>query len=354
MSSYFGQFLDQLSTGDNLRDWQHASKLFVDSLYRLGPKYNNLFHIWVDLDSTVTPQLPDGSRLQELGMLAKTVTLPKFTVQTKTYNAYNRKNIAQERINYDPVNITFHDDSANIVRDFWYGYYKYYYRDTDESNTEQLYGVPFKYTELTSQNWGYTPMESKAVNYIKAIRIYSLHQKKYSAYYLIRPTITSFSHGQHQNGETGLLENSMQVAYESVIYDSGIVADGKMQASGFGQMHYDPGPSPLTSAGGATASILGPAGLYENAGAFLDNIKSGNYLGAALGAARTAKTFKNKDLKEIAAAEISELGMNILRGKNPASPIFVPTTQSIKSGISAAVNSRPNPTSSSSPFPGIK
>jgi hypothetical protein len=62
----------------------------------------------------------------ETGLMAKTVNLPKFTIQNKTYNAYNRKTLQQERVNYDPVNITFHDDSADVVRKFWYDYFTFY------------------------------------------------------------------------------------------------------------------------------------------------------------------------------------------------------------------------------------
>ena len=132
----------------------------------------------------------------ELGMMAKSVTLPRFSVSTKTLNAYNRKNIAQEKINYDPLSITFHDDSADVVRKFWYGYYSYYYRDSDHQLA--IYDQDHKYKKRQQQNWGFSPQSSNGTPaYINAIRIYSLHQKSFSSYILIRPTITSFTHGEH-------------------------------------------------------------------------------------------------------------------------------------------------------------
>lgn len=189
MANFFNAFLQQLGTGDQIKDYQHAARLFVDGVYRLSPKLQNLYHVFIDVNSNFAGENSRES-LIETGMLAKSINLPKFTIQTKTLNAYNRKNINQERINYDPVSITFHDDSANIVREFWYKYYRYYFRDSDHSLP--LYYQDHKYKQRMEQGWGFSPGLDKAVNYISSIRIYSLHQKTFSSYILINPTITTF------------------------------------------------------------------------------------------------------------------------------------------------------------------
>ena len=51
----------------------------------------------------------------ELNMLVKAVDLPKFSVQTVTKNMYNRKKNLQTTLEYDPVNITFHDDNLGLT-----------------------------------------------------------------------------------------------------------------------------------------------------------------------------------------------------------------------------------------------
>lgn len=331
MSSFGNQFLQQLGTNDSVRDYQHASRTFVDSVYRLGPKSGALFHVYIDVNSQVNPGQPS-----EIGLMAKTVSLPKFNVQNKVLNAYNRKNVVQEKIIYDPLTITLHDDSADVVLKFWKGYYEHYYRDGDHQ--EQLYRMSHKYQGRASTAWGYSPRgvtnEAGTLPYINAIRIYSLHQKKYTGYTLINPTITSFQHGQHQQGEYNTLEHSMTVAYEAVKYETGAVSAATVR--GFGT-HYDNTPSPLASAGG-TRSILGPGGLIDSISTVASDIESGNYIGAALGAFRTAKTFKGANLKGIATAEVKQTAMNILRGQNPQSTIFVPTPGAIADGLSKAVN----------------
>jgi hypothetical protein len=323
MASFGNQFLDQLTTGDQIKDYRHATKTFVDSLYRLGPKSSALFHVFIDVNNSVSPGDPT-----EIGMLAKSVQLPKFSVQNKTYNAYNRKNIVQERINYDPISLTFHDDSADVIRNFWYGYYSHYYRDSD--HTAEMYGMNHKYASRHTQAWGYSPRSSDS--FISSIRIYSLHQKSFSSYILFKPTITNFQHGQHTAGNYDLMEHSMTVNYEAVHYETGAVSNGTVL--GFGEQHYDKSPSPLSAFGGSTQSILGPGGLVEGASGVITNLQNGNLLGAAVGAFQTYKKGKNMDLKAVAGAELKQVAMGVLRGNGVNSTISAPTSASIKKLIS--------------------
>jgi hypothetical protein len=337
MANFWNSFAQQLGRGDNVKDYQHAARTFVDGLYRLAPKYQTLFHVFIDLNTTVAST--DQNSQIEIGLMAKNVTLPKYTVQNKIYNAYNRKTINQERINYDPVTMVFHDDSQNIVRDFWYKYYQHHYRDSDHQLS--VYEQDHKYKQRQEQNWGFSPRTlsfGKAENYINAIRIYSLHKKQFSSYILIRPTITSFQHGEHTAGEYTPMEHTMQIAYEAVQYETGPVSQGTVQ--GFNVIHYDNTPSPLTSIGGGTNSILGPGGLVEGAGDVVTNLQSGNLLGAALGAFRTSKNFKGADLRAIARGEFEQTAKDILRGQNTQSSIFVPTQASIKEGLAKAITGR--------------
>lgn len=338
MANFWNSFLKQIGTGDEIRDYRHASRTFVDGLYRLSPKVGTLYHVFIDINPTVAT-ISQGEQI-EIGLMAKSVNLPKFNIQTKTYNAYNRKNIAQEKINYDPLTITFHDDSADIVRNFWYGYYSYYYRDSDHQ--ESVYHQDHKYKKRQEQTWGYSPINTSATGtpaYINSIRIYSLHQKSFSSYILIRPTITAFAHGQHESGSYDAMEHSMTLQYEAVQYETGQVSNGTVL--GFSEIHYDQTPSPLTTLGGGTTSILGPGGLIESAGSFSKNLQNGNFVGAALGGLRSFNNFKNADLKSVAGGELTQIARDIARGQNPLSTVFVPTAASINQSISKGINAIP-------------
>jgi hypothetical protein len=327
MAGFFNQFLNQLTTGDEIKDYRHAQKLFVDSLYARGPKSTALFHVFVEFNPNA-----NGQDSREIGMLAKSVQLPKFNIQSKILNAYNRKNVVQERINYDPVTITFHDDNSDIVRNFWVDYYNHYYRDADYSG--ELYKAEHKYKNRLAQDWGYSPRSSE--HYITAIRIYSLHQKSFSSYVLFKPTISNFQHGQHTAGNYELMEHSMTFNYEAIHYETGMVSNGNVL--GFGELHYDRSPSPLSILGGGTQSILGPGGLVSGISDVVNNVSRGNFLGAALGAVITAKNAKNVDLKRAAGTELLNAGTQILRGQNPQSSVFFPTRGSVIDGLARSTN----------------
>lgn len=319
MPNIFDNFLKQVVTGDNIKDFQHASRLFVSNNYERSPKYTWLFHVYFDLN----PELSNVNLRNQIeaGMLVKSADLPKFRVDTKTYNNYNRPSIVQTKVRYEDINITFHDDSANIVRKLWFDYYNYYYRDMDlnygdaTGSLNPIYLKNYKQTlgqRKLLNNFGYTPRKNSSIstNYIQAIRIYSLHQKRFSEYTLINPVITSYRHGTHQNGQEGTLENVMTLSYETVLYASG----SARVARGFADLHYDKSPSPLTVAGGGTRSILGPGGIVNALDEVISDGGNGKWGSSAFKAVRAYQTSKNVDLTNLASAELVQGFTNVLRG----------------------------------------
>ncbi len=324
LADFLGEIRQSIAPDQNIRDYQHASRTFIDGLYRLTPKLSNLFHVFIDLNEIA--QTDQNSQI-EVGLMAKQIQLPKFNVQNKIHNAYNRKMVQQERVTYDPVTISFHDDSADKVRDFWQGYFQYYFRDSDYLQNEETYRYDSKYNQRQQQAWGYSPVKNDGnQNYIKAIRIYSLHKKRFSSYNLIRPTITYFSHGQHTTGEYSPMEHSMQVAYEAVLYDSGPVSQSTVQ--GFDVIHYDNTPSPLRNAGAALGGIEGlikgvqngDLGTIVNQGINVYNIFTGS----------------DVQLKQAPSLDLSSIGNDILRGQNPFGTVFAPTSSTVEQGIQRA------------------
>jgi len=168
--------------------------------------------------------------------LVKSVALPKFTVDTQTLNSYNRKKIIQKRITYESLTITFHDDSADIVRNFWFDYFNYYYRDSD--HPEANYQSPHLYSDSRmSTAWGFSPRVADAPPYLNCIRVYSLHGGNFSEYVLVNPTIKSFRHGEHNHSPGEILNHEMIVEFETVLYYQGKITLDSV--SGFAALHYD-------------------------------------------------------------------------------------------------------------------
>lgn len=325
--SFFNPFLKGLTSVDNIKGYDHASKIFGSNALELSPKYNFLFHVYFDFASGIT-----YNRQTELGLLVKSVDLPKYDVAIKTLNSYNRPNIVQSKINYQPLSITFHDDSANIVRDFWFSYYNYFYRDSDLPEVTN-YQYPNKYgvNNIDKTSMGYRPLGSNR-RYLQSIRIYSLSRKIASEYVLVNPIIKSFNHSRHDvESNNSIMEHTMTVEYETVIYRQSSTS----QVNGFAQSnYYDNVPSPL-SRPGATKSILGPGGLLGTAGSVINNLAEGNLLSAAVGIARGRQQFKGTKIKDVALAEVKGITKDILRGQNPNSRISVPTLNNIGNNTSS-------------------
>lgn len=330
-----GSTLNQISTGDNLKDYKHASRLFVDDQYKLMPKHGFLYHVFFDINPGAYPDPKNPNKNYELGMLVKTASLPKFTIDTKILNTYNRRTLIQTKIHYDNLNFGFHDDSADLVRNFWFDYYNYYYRDSDHS--EELYHIDHTYRDVRpTAAWGYTPRKTDGIPYLNSIRIYSLHQKKFSEYVLINPLIKNFRHGEHAASPGEMMSHDMTIEYESVLYCYGSVSSNTVK--GFAQLHYDTSPSPLTPAGGGTRSILGPGGLLQTGNDIIENLAEGNYGAAAFLAARGFNNLKNMNLKSAATSELLGIGTSILRGNNPSSSIFVPSIPGLSNSLGVIAN----------------
>ena len=121
MPNIFDGFLKQIAEGDNVKDYRHAARLFVDNNYERSPKYQWLFHVYFDLN----PEFTAMARDQQIaaGMLVKSADLPRFRIDNKTLNNYNRPSIVQTKLGYNAININFHDDSSDVVRNLWYDYY---------------------------------------------------------------------------------------------------------------------------------------------------------------------------------------------------------------------------------------
>lgn len=321
LGKQFENFGRQLITADNLRDRQHGARLFADNNYELLPKQSYLFHIFVEL---VDPAQFESTRKLELNLLAKAVTLPNFTFDTQTLNAYNRKVNVQKRVSYDPISITFHDDSANVVQEFYRKYYQHYFRDGDHQSSQ--YDNQNIYGFRTTDSWGYDPLyniagtddvPSRQGNFLRSIRIYSLQGKKATEYILINPMITRWRNANHQAGSNEFIDSEMTVAYEAVKYNENMSNNLVTPESvkGFGVEHYDRAPSPLRTLG-ATKSIFGPAGLVDSItgiGSDLGSGTGGGLVRAALSSARTFNTFKNGNLKETLVSNLRDAIRDVSR-----------------------------------------
>ena len=360
---------------DFIRDYTHASKTFRPNAYQNAPKFKYLFHVYFEVNPNVY-----STQNWNYGLLVKSVRLPSFSVDVTTMNQYNRKRLIQSKLKYDPIDITFHDDNGNTIRNLWKAYYNYYYADgrkpqvvfggargsTPQTQlnggggfstaTDATYNSRNQYKPSITGNddWGYIgessdPTGSKTP-FFKNITVFGFNQHNFSAYTLINPLITKFSHDTYDYAQnTGVMEHKMSLDYETVVYNEGAI-DGKSPSNivtGFGlESNYDRTLSPIARPG-SNANILGQGGLVDGVGGTLQDISEGNFLGALQKAGTTYNTFKNTKVLDIAKAEAVGAITNAVQqtpNRNTFSniPIFGSTPQNIGTAGSP-ITAQPSP-----------
>ena len=383
MSSFGQDFLKGFTATNSLRDYTHASKTFRTNAYELKPRFKFLFHVQFSLNYNQIPALKNSTifnpeNIANLSLAVKTVDLPKYNIDVATLNQYNRKRIVQTKINYEPVNITFHDDGGDNIREMWYQYYSYYYKDPAQqyiSNAPTSYGTVgenatkqngFSYNnrDIYAQNrigsvsdWGFigenfmdgTSTASGKPPFFKDIQIIGFDQHKYARYILINPLITAWNHDTYDYSQgSGTMQHSMTIRYETVKYLNGGLGGGAGKTDvniGWPDIpHYDTTPSPLARAG-STASIFGQGGLLATGEGIMADLESGSVLGligAAQKAGATYNTFKGKNLKSIVQSEavslgkqtIGQFGPNATRSViNKADGWVFPNAQATRAGL---------------------
>ena len=300
INDYLQGFQDSLP---GMKDFRHASRLYLDDNYKLMPKQKFLFYVIIQTDETLFSIPFQRHESLDLNMLVKSCDLPKYNMNIEEKFQYNKKMYCATRIQYDPVNITFHDDHADTVNAFWKKYYEYHIADSVNLGTANttLNKIKDDYydTDWQTNKWGMDTPIKRRKPYLQKIIIFVLHKQRFTAMQLINPKIASFAHDNLDAADgTGIMANTMQVMYETVLYDSGII--NKNEVPGFATIHYDHEPSPLTVLGGGTNSIFGPGGIVDGIGSVMRNIGNKNILGAILSASNTynnAKKMRKKDVK---------------------------------------------------------
>jgi len=355
----FGEdFLKGFFGSDYLKDYRHASKTFRSNGYQLAPRKKFLFHTFFNINTAEIPRLgTDGifasNNVTTLGLLVKNVKLPSYSIDVETMNQYNRKRQVQSKIQYDPIDITFHDDSSDLIRSLWYNYFSYYYKDpTQQYRNPTTNGAPtsitgdgngssrFSYNSRdiyaptrTQNDWGYVGESYSDSNsqflkggkpiFFRDITIFGFNQHNFVAYVLINPLITSWAHDTFDySDDTGIMEHTVTLQYETVKYFSGALgSDPEGIAPGFAtDAYYDKVKSALARPG-STASILGQGGLIDAIGGIVNDLQSGSVsgvIGAIQKAGTAFDTFRGKNLQSIIEEEGRGVIEQVIRSEGPS------------------------------------
>jgi len=303
-------------------NWQHATRIFVDNTYRLAPRHKFLYYVVFEIDPLAHNATQfTAKHAQEVAFLCKTADLPKFNFESVTKNQYNRKKLLYKSINYESVNITFHDDNQGISNSMWAIYYATYIQDRKLPTQAAYEDNKYRKSGTSKDNFRYGLDNDKSVDFFKSISIYTMSRSRFNGYTLVNPRIKSWSHGEVSYAENDTIQSSMTIDYEAVTYSSGSVKTNSPK--GFATLHYDTTPSPLTTAGGGVATLFGGGGILSGIEQITGDIAGGStfdspggFLSTAIKTYNTYTNFKDYKKEGFGRAVGQELG-NILN--NPAS-----------------------------------
>ena len=369
----FGQdFLKAFFGNDYVKDYTHASKIFRTNGYQNSPKLKFLYHVYFTLNTIEIPTLSnifEGTDQSTIGLLVKQVDLPKYKVDVETLNQYNRKRLVQTKIEYQPITVKFHDDNGDLIRNLWYNYYSYYYKDPSQAYRGQTplngsigpsatlsNGFNYNNRDIYSNNrfvndWGYvgesysdgTNSQNGKPAFFKDISIYGFDQHKFYEYVLINPMIEEWNHDTYDYYQgDGVMENSVTIKYETVKYYSGaigstVVTQGSTNVQGFGNPnYYDQKQSPLTRPGG-TRSIIGQGGLLDTGIGIIEDLQNGGVsgvVGAVQKAGTAYYTWKDVNVRAVAQQTAVDALKQITNNAVSGSPAI--GTNVINGGVIAA------------------
>lgn len=337
MANKFTRFLSGVGEGlltpkGQQANWQHATRLFIDDTMRLAPRSKFLFYVRFELNkAAVRAPAFTNNHQEEVGLLVKTAELPKFSFDTVTKNQYNRKKIVYKQINYEPINLTLHDDSAGIVNALWAIYYGYYIGD--RQNPQAAYNEnKYRTTKTPIDNFRYGMDNDITEPFFNSVSIYTMSRRRFLGYTLVNPRIKSWNHGSTDYATSEFMESSMTLEYEAVRYSAGDVKYNNPK--GFANLHYDFVPSPLSVAGGGVANLTGEGGVLDGLEQVFGDISSGatfesfgGFLGTAI---KSINTYKN--IQGLSKEGLKREAVNIL--SNPGN---IATAVSTVGGVVGAV-----------------
>lgn len=232
-------------TNATLADYSHAGKTFTAGNMALSPKTKYLYHVVFKMNPFVL-QGRDFKK-EQVSALVKSADLPKFNIQTDSLNQYNRRKYTQIKVDYLPVSLKFHDDSAHIVAELWRKYFTYYYADSISAKQPILTYVRNAMSNESinsvlggAARFGYD--NGSYAKFFNSIEIYHMTRGNWYSYELINPIISAWSHDALDSSSSATAEQSMTLLYEAVAYKN-----GSGNPPGFGSGSYDVVASPTAS-----------------------------------------------------------------------------------------------------------
>jgi hypothetical protein len=242
------QSIKSQQDGITMRDARHAHNFYTSNSFEFAPKTKYLYHVVFTLTADARSSAVSTEQYsKQISMLVKSADLPGFSAQIETKKQYNRTKHLQTGIEYDPVAIRFHDDNKSVTSRLFEEYYRYYFRDGNKF-VNPGDKIDFESRDLYGGRVPRYGMDGAPIRpFFDNIKIFQMSRQRWRCYTLINPIVEKWQHDSLDNSDAaGLMENTMNIVYEGVLYSDGDVTL-ESEPAGFGSQEtlYDTMPSPL-------------------------------------------------------------------------------------------------------------
>lgn len=238
--------------GGEIFNGRFESTRFADDMVPFAPKHRFLFKVFFTFSS---PYAMDGGNLEDqyvFSYMVKLIDKPKVTFEYEAVNHYNFRTQVLKSVKYDPLNITFYDDSQNRVLDFFVAYQRAHNpisrfmptnSEVSYKNNGMNFATPGQDGDFYSGNRGVLRNDEPRMLTNLVLRQYFGNGYHSNAFYFINPRIESFDFDNvdHEEGASG---NSMTVSfgYDSLFVESYDSAPATPIPNQIAQVNGDPHP----------------------------------------------------------------------------------------------------------------
>lgn len=204
-----------------LRNSRYATVINkANSTIQAMPRQKFLFYATFNPSSALTGVKDFSSWQSGFAFQISKIDRPKFTIDVKQVNQYNRKRLVQTGIEYDPVSITLHDTVDDRVLRVWQSYYQWYFGDGRSKNSTVWNSNVIENTFSLSSGWGFSPPNTSMsnTNFFESLDIYTFYGKKYTQVRMWNPKITSIEFDGMDTESSAFAVSNMSVKHEGVSY----------------------------------------------------------------------------------------------------------------------------------------
>ena len=189
------------------------------------PRHSHLFFIVINFNpDALIGNLQEAVTNGRLHVLTKSMDKPSISYTTEKLNSYNRKHIIKTKMEYNPITLTFRDDSTSYIQGLLEAYHTHYHHaPLSFRGSDANYGSDFRQL-LNNDSIPSLGLRIPIGKFIDSIELYDLGTEPSSTniYKIFNPQVSDFSLSTMDNETDDIQEATLTLEYEHLIRDIGV------------------------------------------------------------------------------------------------------------------------------------